>query len=137
MAARDDRFDKVVYLIEADDFAIGQLWSTFATSSRIEGKVSRKIQVRWDEDSRGLMHQVGSVKIGKEKFPVMCQVTFAKIEGFTVAFYTSTSRIVDWDLVHDWIQSQSPNAGKCDASNFHLCLDKIRDLKVLSDVQES
>ena len=73
-----------------------------------------------------------------EALPVMCEVFFSKLNGFRVAFYHACSRAVDWDLVHAWMKKQCPaSAGKCDAQNFHLCLDKIRELTTLSEVHDS
>lgn len=134
--SEDLRFDDVVFIVEADSFAEFQLWSEFSSESQ---KSRDNGALRWKQDPSGIARQVGVLRTMKgEKLPVMCSVSFAQLNGFRVAFYTSCSRAVDWDLVHDWMEKQCPAAaGKCDAQNFHQCLGKIRELTILSEVHDS
>ena len=133
----DPRFDDVVFMIEADSFAQLQLWSDFSKESK-RSRVEKTIL--WEQDGSGFAEEVGRLQTmtrQKKTLPVMCEVTFAKLIGFRVAFYNACSRVVDWDLVHAWMEKQCPGAGKCDAQNFHLCLRKIEELTTCAEVHES
>jgi hypothetical protein len=137
MNAVDPRFDDVVFMIEADSFAQLHLWSEFSSESK---RPLIKSTVHWEQDTSGFARNVGNLQTmtrRKETLPVMCEVFFAKLEGFRVAFYSACSRAVDWELVHGWMRKQCPGVGKCDAQNFHLCLDKIRELATCSAVHDS
>lgn len=137
----DARWKNTVFLVEADDFAMHQLWSRFALES--ENRDPQRA-VRWEQDSRGLSRRVGNLWTGtsspdvpERPLPVMCQVTFAELEGFRVAFYTAVSRVVDWNAVHEWVRKQAPSADRCDAQDFSKCLRRIRELATLTEVHES
>jgi len=70
------------------------------------------------------------VKIGKEKHPVCVDFSFAKINGKYVCFYDATSRIVDHQMVENYIKENYPvkwdsgsRTAMTDGMNFHHCLD--------------
>jgi hypothetical protein len=137
------KWPDVVFLIEADSFAYHQLWTMWSESAKCMRNAPHHDfrTVSWAEGAAGrIAVEVGKLRtVGKksEELPVMCEVQFVELDGFWVVFYTSSSRAVDWDMVHAWVQEQAPSAGRCDAQNFCLCVNKIRELALLAEVHKS
>jgi hypothetical protein len=130
----DPRFKDTVWLVEADGYARSALWAESSSqSTRPMGRT-----VSWEEESAGFTETIGSLMTDDGvRIPVVCEVFFAKLNGFMVAFYHPCSRAVDWNLIRKWICAQCPSARTSDAMNFHLCLEEIRRLTALSEVHDS
>ncbi len=107
------------FVVEATHFEKHCLW----------GENDREKRVRWDDVSTGYMHTVGHLTVNRKKMPVTVCILFAVLNGKVVAFYEATSQVVDHRVVEAWLLQESPayQAGnKCDAMNFHQCLNHVR-----------
>ena len=114
----DERLGKTFFLVEATHFERIQLWEKWHD------------RVKWEEDSCGYCHEIGSVN----DLPVVLHISFAHLDDRLVAFYESTSQVVDWKMIEGWLQEHchppkwdnGARPAKCDATNFGHCIDAIR-----------
>lgn len=119
MIPRNYSISDADYVVEATHFEKHCLW----------GDNEREWRVIWDDVSSGLMHTVGHISVNRKKMPVTVSIFFAVLDGKVVAFYEATSQVVDHRMVEAWLQEESSayRAGnKCDAMNFHQCLNHVR-----------
>ncbi len=114
-----------VYLIEATDFEQHSLWRQHAC----ESDNSEPICVTWERLNPGHIEQVGSQVSypSEEPNPINVQLTWARINGQQVCFYTSNSRCVNWKFIEEWLDKKF-TCQRTDANNFHLCLQHIKDM---------
>lgn len=114
--AEEDKafFKDVVYVIEATNFEQFALWQL--------NEESRCIQ-SWEQINPGFSTVIGYVG----DMPVVVSVFCAKLNGHKVAFYESTSLIVDHDMVRKWIDHYNPNPERhTDAGNFGKCYEYVK-----------
>lgn len=107
------------YVVEATFFEKHCLWK----------ENEREGHVVWEDVSSGYMHTIQELPIGDTRMPVTVQIFFAILDGKVVAFYEPTSQVVDHRLVDAWVsvESEAYRAGrKCNAMNFHQCLQEVR-----------
>lgn len=124
----EERLKKTLFLVEATNFEQQALWCTWSKES---GERPSYIKpVAWEQVNPGWSVQVG--KIGK--LPVCVSVTWARIDGHLVCFYDAISRAYDSELVDKWFKQHfkgrwdsGTRRAHCDASNFHFCMDAVRD----------
>lgn len=125
-----ERWPKTVFVVEADDFAQFYLWRNHShehleMNGRADGRFDGP-RHKWEQMNPGYLVTIGKIK----KMPVCVSVTWNKIDGYLVAFYEAVSRVVDHDMVRDWINKMTqPGVGHCNAMNFHLCLQEIEAQK--------
>jgi len=83
----------------------------------------------WIQDNSGFAIQIGSVFSRNEIFPVWVNFRFAKIEGKQICFYNSTSMLIDYQMVEDFITTNFPikysndRQAMTNSSNFHHCVE--------------
>ena len=92
-------------------------------------------RVEWEQIMAGFMLTIGSIKKGKEKFPISVSFSFATIEGKKICFYYCCSAIADYPMVEEWLikrfQLTHDNYTRwnhTDANNFHNCINSLDNL---------
>lgn len=109
------RINETVYVVEATSEEMNNIWLRWNTV------------LNFDQIGQGLFTTIGQF----HNFPVCVAVSWFKIEGKLVAFYESTSRVVDNTMVEDWVDKTFPilKRGRCDyhtnATNFRHCLSSV------------
>ena len=102
----------VVGAVEATGFEYHCLW-----------KEARELEWSWEENLVGLWRQIG----GFNDMPVCLSIRTAVVRGHKIAFYHPTSRIVDHEMVENWLRAVMPASAlregtsylnKSDAMNF-------------------
>ncbi len=107
-------FKDVVFVIEATNFEHVALWQLNEESKHIKS---------WEDISLGFGTTIGYVG----DMPVTVFVFCSKLNGHKVAFYESTSLIVDHDMVRKWIDHYNPNPERhTDAGNFGKCYEYVK-----------
>lgn len=135
MSIKDDTetyFKDVVFLVEADSFAQHALWLTRFHG----GRLGREIE-SWEAEGSGYAITIGHI----DRRPVVLSLFYAKIEGRRVCFFAGESQVVDHRMIDEWLEKRTkhirwdrgsrPRRARravCDATNFHLCLDAVREL---------
>lgn len=115
-------YKKVDYAIEATDNEAFQLWE--------------KLHERhsWQQNYHGHLATVKVLKVLEEdgtvaSFPICVSLTWCVIDGRTVLFYETTSRFVDWNVVHEFVKNNllNPEHTKTNAQNYHIVFHAIRE----------
>lgn len=112
------------YVVEATDAERFFLW-------RENHEGAHRGRVRWEQAPGGYMHTVGHISVNRKRMPVTVCVYFAILDGHLIAFYDSTSQVVDHRMVEAWVKAESPAmaANKtCDAMNFAHCVQHLHTL---------
>lgn len=115
---QDQRFSETFFLVEASSCEKLYLWKEWHK------------RVKWEEQSSGCFGQVGKLS-GR---PVVISVFWAKIDGRLIGFWESTSQVVDYKMIEKWFSKNcvppkwdGTRHARCDAMNFHLCIQAIRE----------
>ena len=128
-------FKDVKFLIEADDYSQFALWKEF-----------HELIDNWQEVSCGYNIEIGKLN----RRPIVISINYAILNGKKVLFYWGCSQLVDHKMIEDWIKHFTEKTirwdnnirwAKCDAMNFHLCLQALNitanDPRKQKTVQES
>lgn len=132
----DPRFKDTEFVIEADDFARQTLWERFSTEALYKTELNT---IRWEQDGMGWMPTIGHVN----NMPVCVAFAWAKLNGVLVVFYNPCSRIVDHEMVDDYMkkycnpQYDHGRRAHCDANNFHHVISYIRDTEAKNLLAEA
>lgn len=112
-----------VFLVKATDFEKNTLWHQHAKDSGLCGPVD------WLDTGDTHIETVGYclTQADHESFPIVVTLRWSTLNGRTVCFYHSTSLYVNWKMIEDWLEKNF-TCRRCDASNFHLCLQHIKEL---------
>lgn len=82
-------------------------------------RVFTKNTMKWEAQSVGRCYTIGELA----GFPICICIFFAKIDGEPVAFVEATSRVVDHEMVRQWIKANAkPDARVTDAMNWRNAL---------------
>ena len=120
--------EKVDYAVEANDFETLKLWEECAAKLKIGDESicssTQTKKVSWDAYQKGLCITIGYV----EKHPVNVILDWANIDGRKVLFYQACSRMVDYEMVENWIRENclNPNGTRTNAMNFHIITNEIK-----------
>lgn len=110
--AEDERFNSVVFFIEADSYAQQSLWEQYNK------------ETNWKQDTKGYFQQLGMIDNDENK-PVCVSFSFAEIFGKRICFYECCSRYMDANIIETWIKKYYPvkwnnnQYAMTDATNFH------------------
>lgn len=116
----NDKLQNVVFLVEANSFERMKLWEEFSHKHS------------WVQDNEGYLEIIGTL----DNRPVCISFVFVKIDGFLVAFCDASSEVVDYKMINDWFDkncnplTKDNRKARCDAMNFHTCLQAIRENKL-------
>lgn len=118
--SKDPRFAETVFVVEATHAEQHFLWCEW--HGRLE----------WEQDCHGLCPTIGTFG----DMPVVVCCSWSRINGRLVLFYEAVSQIVDHRLVEAWIWGRVGNLkwdhghrrAHCDAMNFHLCVNAIKEM---------
>ena len=121
---RDTRF-----VVEATDFEYLCLWERHSLESNPDILRTRGRKRHWEQLNPGYLTTAGVLN----DLPVCVHLRWAKIDGVLVMFYEAVSRVVDRDMVRQWLKDNcwpewDGRAAKEDAMNFHIalqCIDTI------------
>lgn len=122
---------EAVFLVEATSYEQLALWSDWAVEGARYGRPdTADRRVAWEQLNPGFAAQAG--KVGE--YPVIVSVQFVRIEGCVVAFYEATSRVVDHEMVEEWVEHEfgSPKwdgetrTATTNAMNFGHCVSACR-----------
>lgn len=116
MKTSEEKIAETFFLVEANSFETLVLWR----ENEKEGEFI------WTEESLGFWQTVGFLK----KRPICISMFWTIIGGKRIAFYEGTSVLVDHDMIEKWLEEtfHLSREKRCDAHNFHLCLDAIREI---------
>lgn len=104
----------VVGVVEATSYEEMCLWHEY-TKERAQS---------WEDARRGWLLEIGRV----QGLPVMLSVKVNTINGHRILFIEATSRMVDHNMVEQWLKDNLPDTAmrpgseyvnKVDAMNFH------------------
>jgi len=138
----------VFFLVECSSESYHALWGQFSDQSdrAITGN-----PVEWEE--LGISHSLEIGKVGDEGRPVMLHLRYAWVEGRLIGFWHMHSAVQDFTMAEAFLKKHftkkwdhANRAATCDASNFHHCLEAVRNSvypqgvekpeKVLSDPKQ-
>jgi len=124
----DPRLANVEFVCEATSCEKQDLWSKFHFGVRsINGQrctcgADDFTRYSWESDNMGLQIEVGRF-FGH---PVVILVWFVKVNGLNVMFWEDTSRVVDHDIIKEWLRDNvapkwdhGQRLAHTDAINFH------------------
>jgi hypothetical protein len=110
-----------VYLVEATDQEKHFLWERWALQNVQYPTALPKEKVDWKEISIGKVRTVGEVN----NKPICIGLTWVYINSQLVCFYETTSRMVDWDMIDNYVRNRWPSVPRTNSTNFHNCIDNI------------
>ncbi len=112
----DPRLKDTEFLIEADHFSQLSLWEKCHTL------------VKWEEDSRGIFFTIGNLA----GHPIAVNLSWAKLNGHRICFYSADSRVVDWQMIREWLDKicyplwdNGTRHARTNAMNFHHCFQHV------------
>lgn len=121
----ESRLRQTLFVVEATSYEQFCLWQDHAAAS-----ASRRFPaVRWVEINPGWGVTVGHL----DRRPCVIQVCWARIEGRLVMFWHQCSQVCDSVQAEAWIDAyfdgkwDGGRPARCDAQNFGLCLQAIRE----------
>lgn len=131
----DPRFAQTVFIVEADSFAINELWLKYskqgaACMDSLGGKSFMPMdkQVNWVQDHSGITMQVGSL----DGRPVVMTCFWNFLDNLRVLFCSASSQVVDHAMIEGWLDEncnpkwdKGARQARCDAPNFHLCHEYV------------
>ncbi len=89
-----------------------------ADAPRDEGPAKSR-RIKWEHQDFGRAYTIGELA----GFPICISVCFARLDGEPVAFVEATSRVVDHQMVDDWIaKNAKPGHRVADAMNWRNAL---------------
>ncbi len=117
-APEDPRFKETFFLVQATHFEKHQLWKEWHKS------------VDWQQEDAGYGQEIGTLA----DRPVVLSVFWVRINGRLVAFWELTSGVADYIMAENWFSQyctpakwDATRSAKCNASNFHLCIQAIEE----------
>jgi hypothetical protein len=134
----DYRFADTIFIVEATRNEQHTFWERYSTENRkLSLQQNPNYQpawnyrlVNWEQDSIGFSLQVGEL----DKRPVCVSFFFVRIDGQRVVFVDPTSQVVDHEMIRKWFEknfyptwNDGTRFAHCDSSNFHHCLDAVRE----------
>lgn len=121
----DPRRLVTAYVVEATSEERTMLWcewSSEAAGHRYGSPDNERFP--WEQVRDGWSHEVGQLA----GFPVNIIVNFAVIYGELVMFYYASSRVVDHEMVEEWLRANVPayRENHTNATNFGHCMGSMR-----------
>ena len=120
--AGEEKLKKTVFFVEADSFAVHQLWE-----KNHEALV-------WVQDNIGYKKLIGIIGNKSKRREVWLSFSWATISGELICFYSVEGRYCDWVMVENYIQNNYPTKfdnntrwAMVDASNFHTVLHYLEE----------
>lgn len=110
-------FEKVIYLVEATYEEQHMLWEKY--HYHVEPK--HKCVKKWEQVMSGHMRQIGKV----DERPICVSIGYAILNGKKVMFYEGCSELVDHSMIEKWLERYQGEAGCCNATNFHHCIQAV------------
>ncbi len=127
-ASQSDEMLKTQFVVEATGCEVLMLWGQFSTESMTKGKDNT---YTWVQHYQGHMITVGEF----HGFPVTIALRWFTINGVLVMFWEPISRVVDHEMIKDWLLANcaprwdhGTRLAHTNAMNFHHVLDHIRTM---------
>lgn len=122
-AENDPRLSEAFYVVEATSYEHQALWCAHSADAAKHGWGTGTAP--WEQDCRGLIAEVGRLA----DFPVNAVLSFARIHGKLVVFHHACSRVVDHEMIEEWLRKHVPAYAErhTDANNFSHCLSAVRE----------
>lgn len=121
----DPRRQAAVYVVEATNQEKTMLWCEWSceAADHMYGSPEHE-RVPWEQVRDGWAHQVGELA----GFPVVIDISFAIIYGELVMFYNGCSRVVDHEMLREWLVSNVPAYlnNHTNSTNFGHCMSTMR-----------
>ena len=118
----DPRLNQVSFAIEVDPFSYQALWVKYAMASN--ESIPRAIDWQEVHNGGGPLYEVGRLA----NHPVVIALRFVELQGTPVVFYWTTSQVVHWGMIEEWLENNVPcyRAGnKAAADDFYRCLNYV------------
>lgn len=120
------------FVIEASHREQHDLWATYSVECwRQTWDFPTQNKYTWQQINPGYLETVGEF----HGFPVCISVNWVRINGVLVMFYEPVSRVVDREMVRDWLKKtccprwdNNTREAHCDAANFHHCISHVERL---------
>lgn len=116
-----DLIKKCVGAVEATSYERHCIWAEYSPLSK--RRVSFSVKT-WIDNNTGVMFTAGTVG----NHPVTIEMYFSYIDDQWVLFYNPCSRVVDYDIVNEWLKHELSHTKQTDAMNFHNILNHIKDM---------
>lgn len=125
-----DKIDRSFYFVQATSDEQFFLWKQYANNSDNRDPGLKRHWVEWKQENPGHIIEIGQL----DKRPVVVSMFWINIEGRRVCFYESTSQVVDWVRIDEFIKACIKRTGQhkkqdrwphCDAMNFGHCIGSI------------
>jgi hypothetical protein len=117
----DDDLKTAFFVVQATSFELFSLWREWHE------------HIPMEQDGRCFVYGIGQIN----KRPVCVEVSRYKIWDKWVLFYSSTSQLVDWEMIENWVEEKiltyTPkwdNSTRCshtNAMNFHHCVHALEE----------
>jgi len=114
-----NKLDEVVFVVEATSYEHQALWLRY--HKRLD----------WEQISEGRGHNIG--EIGGR--PIWVSLQYAKLDGFYVLFWYTTSPVADTLQMEKWLDEHcnptwdnGRRRARTDANNFHHVLNHLNAL---------
>jgi hypothetical protein len=117
----DPRFDKTVYLVEANDYERLSLWREHAINSGWSDKHVDVAKFVWQQENPGLWLDIGRV----DGRPITLSFFWNTVNGRMVCFWESSSQLVDYKMIDEWFQKNVGDIPRTNAMNFHHVFSAI------------
>jgi predicted ArsR family transcriptional regulator len=126
----NDYFPGVEFVISATFEEKHMLWLTRHEHDLQLGHIHR-----WEDEGMGRCPTIAYQGTGRNRRPICLSIFYAHLDGLKVAFYDATSELVDYKVVHDWIEARTKHIkydngtrwAHEDAGNFHTVIHEIDD----------
>jgi hypothetical protein len=117
-----------VFIVEANSYEHLALWRESALQA---DRPDIAAPVDWRQDNEGRFVELGKL----DGMPVTLSLRWDIIDGCRVLFIDCPSVVQDWRMVDAWLEQNcnppkwdgGSRPARCDAMNFHHCLDAIRE----------
>lgn len=125
----DERFKYTMFVVEANSYEAQALWYVWHDSPRF-----KQPPVTWEQVNPGFLSTIG--QIGDK--PVCIDMFWNLVNGVPVLFYHPTSKMVDWDMIEEWLKNNcnprydnNHRRAHTDAQNFHHMVHATKELQEL------
>ena len=112
MAEYQEYFDKTEFLVE------GSMSLAYRLHDGDGGAIDSQ---RWKSSNGGPLCTVGKVN----DLPVCIRIGWYTIGGVVCCFYESTSRMVDWDMIEEFLKKKAPKAERIRIDNINRVFNHI------------
>lgn len=130
----ENRLKKTLFIVEATSFEQETLWKKWAQESPdakndIRNRLAHT-RLEWEQVNPGWLVTVGRL----DNRPCVISTSWARIGRKLIMFYEQCSQVTDNLQTEAWLDDhfkgtwdEGTRRARCDANNFHLCAQAIKE----------